>query len=255
MINFSSIYERLKAKIAFCFPVSHVSFSTNNTPDEEGMAMFVNKGSDKFLAISDGTGGTIELRHHPIPPPTVYDELGTRAIISGVVQSKYEFASYEWVNSLGSADQKKWDLVLIDDGLYLRSVADNGAVQVGWKLTRVAQYVQHMNIPSKLQVGGSGAPGAILQVAQAGSSAIGEIVFGGDGSSATNIVEYRGYDGTLMASVKGNGNVSGANAIAANDFVTKGQLDTALTITSPNATDLPSAITLLNEIKTKLNDL
>jgi hypothetical protein len=51
------------------------------------------------------------------------------------------------------------------------------------------------------------------------------------------------------------GTVSGSPAIFSTDFLTKGQLDTALTITSPDATDTATALTLINEIKTKLNAL
>lgn len=260
MINFSSIYERIKARLAFCFPVSHTSFSTNNTPEEEGMAMFVNKSDDKYLAISDGQGGQIEFRHSPIPPPSIISEIGVRAIIDGVIQSKYEFASYEWVNEGGDVDEKKWDMVIIGNGLYLRTAADSGPVQVGFKLVRIGQYVQYMNVPSKLQVGGSSAPDAVLQVSNAATSSLGLIVYGGDQSSGTTIAEFKGYDGSTVVSIKGNGNVAGSAAIASDDFITKSQLDgkrstTIADITTADATDPASTQTLANTNKAKINEL
>lgn len=144
MISFSTIYERLKARLAFCFPVSHTSFSTNNTPDEEGMAVFINKSDDKYLAVSDGQGGQIEFRHTPIPPPSIISEIGVRVFVDGVIRTRSVTPSFELEQTDAPANNKKWDLSAFGSSLYLRTAPDAGSTHNIMRVDRVDEYVTNI---------------------------------------------------------------------------------------------------------------
>lgn len=191
----STIFERLKARLAFVFPVSRKEFTSNNTVVEEGMAVFVNDPTNRHLAISDGAGGVLSLR----PTPDILSQIGLRVVVTGPIKTIHATPAFEWETTDAAANNKKWDIVTIDTSMYLRSIADGGGVQLAMKITRADQYITGIEF--------FGAP------------------------------------------------VKGLAATDPTHFATLGQLSTALTITSPDATDLPSTILLLNEIKTKLNAL
>lgn len=199
MINFSTILTRLKATLAFCLPVSHTAFTTNDTPDEEGMVMLVNTPSNPYVAISDGNGGFLTLRSTDVPPVSILSEVAPRIIVDGLVKSRHTNPAFEWEATGEAVDNKRWDFVVQGTSLYLRSLSDVGVVHLALKLTRTDEYIT-------------------------GIEFLGSPVKGLDGIDPTH-------------------------------FATLGQLGTALTIASPNATDLPTAITLVNEMKAKLNAL